>query len=117
MTQDNWSFGGVVVELRGAWRGDVHDPGRAFEGVVTESSLPEVNPGERLEVQYRTAADRAPGAAQHGMYVMRLGGGRVVWPLMSFTCQATAGSGREGNDDTAEATWRALPLPPEAADC
>lgn len=116
MTQENWSFGDAVIELRGAWRGEVHDPERAFEGVVTESSLPEVGPGERLEVRYRTAPDRAPGAAQHGMYVMNLREGRVSWPLMSFICQATASAGREGNDDTAEADWRAVPLPPEEAD-
>lgn len=116
MTQENWSPTNTVIELRGAWRGEVHDPERAFEGVVTESSLPEVGPGERLEVHYRTATGRVPGAAQHGMYVMNLRGGRVTWPLMSFTCQATASSGREGNDDTAEADWRAVPLPPEEAD-
>ncbi|BDP43057.1 hypothetical protein DAETH_30260 [Deinococcus aetherius] len=116
MTQENWSFTNAVIELRGAWRGDVHDPGRAFEGVVTESSLPEVGPGERLEVRYQTATSRAPGAAEHGVYVMNLREGRVTWPLMSFTCHDTAGPGAQGNDDTAEADWRAVPLPPEEAD-
>ncbi|MEF2276820.1 hypothetical protein V3W47_00825 [Deinococcus sp. YIM 134068] len=115
MTQVHLGLTSSMIELRGAWRGGVYDPERTFEGAVTASSLPEVGVGERLEVRYQTPAGRTPGAAEHGTYVMSLHEGRVTWPLMSFTCHATAGAGREGNDDTAEATWQAVPLPPEEA--
>lgn len=115
MTQDIRNLTDSMIELRGAWRGGVYDPERTFEGAVTASSLPEVGVGERLEVRYHTPTGRTPGAFEHGTYVMSLREGRVTWPLISFTCHATAGSGREGNNDTEEATWQAVPMPPEEA--
>ncbi|EYB67593.1 hypothetical protein DEIPH_ctg035orf0036 [Deinococcus phoenicis] len=98
-----------MVEVRGAWYGEVGDPGRSFAGQVTASDLPEVRVGESVIVLYRVAPGRTPGAGQHGSYTLNAGGRTL--PLMGFTCHDTGMTGQEGNDDTAEATWQALILP------
>lgn len=101
--------GGPVVEVRGAWRGEVGDPGRVFEGGVVSSSLPDVPPGHPVTVVYRTAAARTAHPREHGSYVMQVGERELG--LMRFTCHVTGLVGHEGNDDTAEATWQAVAFP------
>lgn len=103
------NVGATVVEARGAWHGEVSDPGRVFEGVVVSSALPEVHPGEPVRVAYRVAATRTGHPGEHGLYVMQVGGRELG--LMRFTCHVTGLVGHEGNDDTAEATWQAVTLP------
>lgn len=100
-----------VVQVRGAWHGEVGDPGRNFAGVVLTSELPDVRPGARVAVLYRAPGSRQTQPHEHGLYVMQVGGRDLG--LMRFTCQDTGMTGREGNDDTAEATWQALILPGE----
>ncbi|GBF07079.1 hypothetical protein DAERI_120072 [Deinococcus aerius] len=101
--------GETVVEVRGAWHGEVGDPGRVFEGGVVSSDLPGVPPGSPVTVFYRTAAARVAHPREHGSYVMQVGGRELG--LMRFTCHDTGLTGHEGNDDRAEATWQAVTLP------
>ena len=101
--------GETVVEVRGAWHGEVGDPGRVFGGVVVSSALPDVQPGEAVRVAYRTAATRTGRPGEHGLYVMQVGQRELA--LMRFTCHVTGLVGHEGNDDRAEATWQAVTLP------
>lgn len=101
---------GAVVEVRGAWQGEVGDPGRTFVGTVAASNLPDLNVGQPVTVAYGVDATRVPGAGEHGTYTLADEHGGH-WPLMGFTCSDTGTPGRQGNDDTAEALWRAVPLP------
>ena len=100
---------GLVVEARGAWQGEVNDPGRHFQGIVVTSGLPDVWPGNPVTVFYRAAAARASHPREHGQYIMEVGGREVR--LMRFTCHDTGLTGHEGNDDRAEATWQAVTFP------
>lgn len=101
---------GALIEVRGAWRGGVHDPQRSFVGVITGSGVPDLPAGQLVTVAYQGASGRTPGAGEHGGYRLTGAGGRR-WPLMRFTCHDTGMTGHEGNDDTAEATWQAVTLP------
>lgn len=109
MTTQREAASGTLIEVRGAWHGEVGNPERRFAGVVTASGRADVRPGVSAVVTYHAAHSRTPGANQHGTYTLDVGG--HVLPLMGFTCHDTGMTGREGNDDTAEATWQAVILP------
>lgn len=102
----------TLIEVRGAWRGEVGDPERTFHGVVVQAgtAVPDLVPGVGVTVAYRVGGGRVPGAGEHGTYVLSAPGGHA-WPLMRFTCHDMGLTGAQGNDDTAEATWQAVPLP------
>lgn len=100
---------GTVIEVRGAWRGAVGDPARQFAGRVSRSDLPGIMTGDSATVTFQVPQVRTTGAGEHGTYTLAVGDRHL--PLMRFTCHDTGMTGHEGNDDTAEATWQAVPLP------
>ena len=109
---DNGTVGGpvgTVIEVRGAWRGAVGDPARQFTGQVSRSALPGITAGDPATVTFRVPQIRTTGAGEHGTYTLAVGDQQL--PLMRFTCHDTGMTGHEGNDDMAEATWQAIPLP------
>lgn len=98
-----------VIEVWGAWRGSVGDPDRHFAGRISTSHLPELQPGDPVRVTYHVPPRRTTSPSEHGSYTLAVGEQHL--PLMRFTCHDTGLTGHEGNDDTAEATWQAVPLP------
>lgn len=99
----------TVIEVRGAWQGQPGDPDRRFMGIITTSELPQLTPGEAVQVTYQVARNRTTGAEEHGTYTLS-GGGRTL-PLMRFTCPNAGLTGQEGNNDRQQALWQAAVLP------
>jgi hypothetical protein len=97
----------IIVNIRGAWSGEVEDPHRAFAGIVIASDLSALQAGDQVSVRYHSSRNRVPGATEHGHYSLSAAGHE--WPLMRFGVQANTGGHRR--DDTHESEWLAEVLP------
>ena len=94
------------VTIHGAWKGEVGDPQRVFEGSVTESSVNDLNAGARVTVTFDAPTQRTTQVTEHGTYTLHAAGRDVK--LMSFTNMTEKTGGKQ---DTEAEYWQATPLP------